>query len=70
MIGVDRVINFLNKITQPVISEDDIKNIATISANGDSHIGELITEALNKVLNEILIFKKITAKLRLIIIII
>lgn len=52
MKGVDSAIHRLNKITKPVISEEEIMNVATISANGDRHIGGLITEALNKVFNK------------------
>ncbi|CAH1396589.1 unnamed protein product [Nezara viridula] len=49
MMGVDSAIHRLDKITKPVISEEEIMNVATISANGDRHIGGLITQALNKV---------------------
>ncbi|XP_066903439.1 heat shock protein 60A isoform X2 [Halyomorpha halys] len=49
MMGVDSAIHWLDKITKPVVSEEEILNVATISANGDSHIGGLIAQALNKV---------------------
>ena len=39
----------LKDISRPVASEEDIKNIATISANGDRTIGELIATAVDKI---------------------
>jgi chaperonin GroEL len=39
----------LNKMATPVTSPDQISSIATISANGDSHIGDLIAEVINQV---------------------
>jgi chaperonin GroEL len=39
----------LVKLSQPVKDFEDVKNVATISANGDSHIGEIVANALEKV---------------------
>lgn len=35
--------------SSPVRSQEDVENIATVSANGDSHIGKIIAEAVAKV---------------------
>ena len=35
----------LNKMSRPVDSQEFLKNVATISANGDSDLGELIAQA-------------------------
>lgn len=51
--AVKEVITFLRKnIAQEISSEDQIKQIATISANNDSEIGALVAEALKKVGHE------------------
>ncbi len=44
-----KVTEELKKIAKPVSSREDIKNIATISANNDTSIGELLAEAMDKV---------------------
>src|SRR5262249_38430601 len=36
-------------ISKPVKSKDDYKKVATISANGDQHIGQLMADAMEKV---------------------
>jgi len=43
------VLGELDKMAIPVISNDEIKQVATISANGDSSVGELIAAAMAKV---------------------
>ncbi|KAH8738819.1 GroEL-like chaperone (ATpase) [Cryptosporidium ryanae] len=48
-IGVEQVISELDKLSQPVKTREDILNIATISANNDLRIGELISKAYDKV---------------------
>lgn len=51
--AVKEVVNSLRKnISQEISSEDQIKQIATISANNDSEIGALVAEALKKVGHE------------------
>ena len=47
--GATFVCEELNKMATPVTSPDQIKSIATISANGDTHIGGLISDVINQV---------------------
>lgn len=48
--GVEAAVSYLNNISEDVSnSEDNLKNIATISANNDSIIGSIIAEAMHKV---------------------
>jgi chaperonin GroEL len=46
------VINFLKENSLKVESKEQIKQVATISANNDEEIGELIAEAMDKVGND------------------
>ncbi len=41
--------NAIDAIAKPVKGHDDIQKIATISANGDQHIGALMADAMEKV---------------------
>lgn len=51
--GIDKVVNkllsALDEIKIEVTTDDQIRNVATISANGDDEIGSLIVQALDKV---------------------
>jgi len=47
--AVDAAIDQLAKITTKVKNKDEIKQVATVSANWDSTIGEIIAEAMDKV---------------------
>lgn len=47
--AVEAITKELNRLASPVKSAEEIKQIATISANNDSAIGELIGEAMGKV---------------------
>ena len=51
--GMDRaskaVVTALKELSTDIASEDQIKQVATISANNDSEIGELIAAAMDKV---------------------
>jgi len=47
--AVSAIVKSLEKVSVPIMSEDDIAHIATISANGDSSIGKLIATAVDKV---------------------
>lgn len=47
--AVDAVCKELNAIAKPVNSNDEIKQIATISANNDAEIGGIIAEAMERV---------------------
>ena len=41
------VINFISESSRPVKNREEIMSVATISANGESQIGELITSAMD-----------------------
>lgn len=43
------VISYLQTTCTPVMSSEDIINVGTISANGDRRIGELLSQAIEKV---------------------
>jgi len=47
--AVETVVNELKKISVPTSGRKDIKQVATISANGDEEIGEKIADAMDKV---------------------
>jgi chaperonin GroEL len=47
--AVKVVVNELKKLSTPVADEKQIRQIATLSANGDTEIGELVATALDKV---------------------
>ena len=46
---LEAIVKNLKDMAKPVMSEDDISHIATISANGDETIGKLISTAVDKV---------------------
>jgi len=48
-LAVDAVLEDLKKRTKMIDSKDEIKNVATISANSDVVIGQLIADAMEKV---------------------
>jgi chaperonin GroEL len=51
--SVEEVINVLkNKISEDISSEDQLEQVATVSANNDKEIGKLIATALDKVGDE------------------
>jgi chaperonin GroEL len=47
--AVDTVVEELKKMSRKTTGADDIKKVASISANNDASIGELIAEAMDKV---------------------
>ena len=47
--AIKAVVAELKQMSHPIESEDQIKQIATLSANGDAEIGELVATALDKV---------------------
>lgn len=53
--GVDKAVDFvveeLKKLSREVTTSDDIRKVATISANGDTAVGDMIAEAMDKVGN-------------------
>jgi chaperonin GroEL len=46
---VSQVVEELKKISKDITTQDQIKQVATISANGDTEVGELISTAIEKV---------------------
>src|SRR5690242_5860837 len=46
---VSAIIESLNKLSTPTNGKEDIAQVGTISANGDTEIGEMIAEAMKKV---------------------
>jgi chaperonin GroEL len=51
MMAVDKAVEGIRDISQPVNGKKDITRVAAISAN-DSYVGELIAEAMEKVTSE------------------
>lgn len=49
MIGVDKVLEHLKTLSKNITTPEEIAQVATISANGDKEIGNLISEAMKKV---------------------
>ncbi|KAM5336669.1 LOW QUALITY PROTEIN: 60 kDa heat shock protein, mitochondrial-like [Glossophaga mutica] len=49
MLAVDAVISELKKQSKPVTTPKEIAQVATISANGDKEIGNIISDAMKKV---------------------
>ncbi len=47
--AVDAIVAELNRMATPINTAEEIKQIATISANNDRDIGSIIGEAMNKV---------------------
>jgi chaperonin GroEL len=47
--AVDRVVSFLSANTKTITTTSEIAQVATISANGDVHVGNLIAQAMEKV---------------------
>jgi len=47
--AVDHVVEELKFLARPIESEDEVKMVATISANGDESIGKLISRAVDAV---------------------
>ncbi len=48
-LAVSKVVANLEKTSKPIKSSDEIKQVGTISANGDRDVGEMIAEAMEKV---------------------
>lgn len=47
-IAVERVIDYIEETSKDVTDEEQLRNIATISANNDPEVGELIATAMDK----------------------
>ncbi|KAJ2757875.1 chaperonin, partial [Coemansia nantahalensis] len=48
-LAVDKVVDYLKSQSKPITTTTEIAQVATISANGDRHIGDLISRAMEKV---------------------
>ncbi len=48
-LATEQVVAELARMSKKVKSKDDLTNVATVSANNDRHIGELISEAMDRV---------------------
>jgi len=46
---VNKIIEFLEKMSKKVTNNEEVKQVATISANGDGYIGQLISDAMIEV---------------------
>lgn len=49
MAGVEAVVTELKRMSRPVTTPEEISQVATISANGDKSIGDIISNAMKKV---------------------
>lgn len=47
--AVEAVVSHLKKISKPISTPEEVKQVATISANGDTSVGDLISEAMRRV---------------------
>ena len=47
--AVDKVVDVLNDISRPINSKNEISQVGTISANGEKEIGDLLSEAMERV---------------------
>lgn len=48
--AVDAIKDKLKELSKPVTTPEEIAQVATISANGDEKVGELISAAMKKVI--------------------
>lgn len=48
-LAVDHVVKFLKSNSRVITTSEEIAQVATISANGDRHVGDLIAQAMEKV---------------------
>lgn len=60
MLSVEAIVENLKKMSKPVTTPEEIAQVATISANGDKGIGELISSAMKKVGKNGVITVKVT----------
>jgi chaperonin GroEL len=49
MLAVNAVVNELKRMSKTVKTPEEIAQVATISANGDASIGDIISNAMKKV---------------------
>jgi chaperonin GroEL len=48
-LATDQVVAELERMSKKIKSKEELANVATVSANNDRHIGQLISEAMDKV---------------------
>ena len=48
-LAVDKVVETLTEISRPITSKEEISQVGTISANSDEEIGQLISDAMERV---------------------
>jgi len=48
-LATEQVVAELERMSKKIKSKEELTNVATVSANNDSHIGQLISEAMDKV---------------------
>merc|ERR1719248_250517 len=48
-IAVDRVVSVLEEISRPISTREEVAQVGTISANGEREIGDLLSEAMERV---------------------
>ncbi len=51
-LAVGEVVTYLNKTTKKIKTSEEVAQVGTISANGESEIGQMIAQAMQKVGNE------------------
>jgi chaperonin GroEL len=49
MLAVEAIKDNLKLLSKPVTTPEEIAQVATISANGDRNVGDLISDAMKKV---------------------
>lgn len=47
--AADKAVEFVKKLAKPVLTKEELKRVATVSANHDSEIGEIIADVMDKI---------------------
>lgn len=47
--AADRAVDEIKKLSKPIATKEEIKRVATVSANHDSEIGEIIADVMDKI---------------------
>ena len=47
-LATEQVVAELERMSKKIKSKEELTNVATVSANNDRHIGQLISEAMDK----------------------
>jgi chaperonin GroEL (HSP60 family) len=48
-LAVDEVVKILDTISRPISTKEEVAQVGTISANGEREIGDLLSEAMERV---------------------